>query len=535
MQYFNMETLAQAKTYEDLRVMADLPRFYARETPDQVATIYQDQKTTYAKLDQYASQVANGLIADDVPTKGNIACLDVNTDLIFQLSLGCAKSNNSLCIANWRLAGPELEYIINNSDAEILFVGERFFDVVEEIIGNLPTIRKVIALSGEHADWERFSTWRDRQDRKDPDLDIAGEDIFLMMYTSGTTGNPKGVLLSNAAFLASSIDGRDDIGWNVWKRSDVGLLVMPAFHIGGMRWVSMSLIAGCTTVILPEFDPVGVMKAVEEYKITRTFLAPAAIQFILQTPGGRDIDYSSLELMYYGGSPIPLELLKDAINVLQCDFVGLYGLTETTAQTAYLPPSDHNAEGHERMRSVGKPLPFIQIRVEDSEGNILPPGEIGEICIKSPSNMSGYWKLPEATAQTLKDGWLHSGDAGYFAEDGYLYIHDRIKDMIISGGENIYPAEVESAIFGHPALADVAVIGVPDDTWGEAVKAIVVLKEGQSATPQEIIAYAKERIASYKVPKSVDYVEVLARNPSGKLLKKDLKARYWEGRDRQVN
>lgn len=535
MQYYNMKTVAQAATYEDLRIMADLPRFYGRETPDQIASIYQDRKTTYAQLDQYASQVANGLITDGVSTRGHVACLEVNTDTVLELALGCAKSNNVLCMINWRLAAPEIEYIVNNSDAEILFVGERFFDEVDKIKANLPKIKKIIAMSGEHADWERFSSWRDHQDREDPNLDIAGEDVFLMMYTSGTTGNPKGVLLSNAGFLASSIDDRDDIGWNTWERSDIGLLSMPAFHIGGMRWLSMSLIAGCTTVILPEFDPVIVMQAIEKYKITKAFLAPAAIQFILQTPGSRDIDYSSLGLIHYGGSPIPLELLKEVIEVFQCDFVGLYGLTETTAQTAYLPPRDHNVDGQERMRSVGKPLPFIQIRVEDSDGNILPPGEIGEICINSPSNMAGYWKLPEATAETLKDGWLRSGDAGYFAEDGYLYIHDRIKDMIISGGENIYPAEVESAIFGHPALADVAVIGVPDETWGEAVKAIVVLKEGQSATPEEIIAYAKERIASYKVPKSVDYVEVLARNPSGKLLKKDLKKQYWKGKDRMVN
>lgn len=535
MQYFNRQTLAQAKTFEDLRIMADLPRFYARETPEQIATIFQEHKTTYAELDEYASQIANGLIAEGVPAQGHVACIDVNTDFIFQLSLGCAKSNNVLCMINWRLAGPEIEYIVNNSDAEILFVGERFLDVIEEIKENLPAVRKIIIMSGESTDREEFSAWRNRQDKEDPDLDIAGEDIFLMMYTSGTTGNPKGVLLSNAGFLASSTDDRDDIAWNLWEREDVGLLSMPMFHIGGMRWTSMSLIAGCTTVILPDFDPVVVMKAIEKYKITKAFLAPAAIQFILQTPGSREIDYSSLGLIHYGGSPIPLELLKEVIEVFQCEFVGLYGLTETTAQTAYLPPRDHNVEGHERMRSVGKPLPFIQIRVEDSEGNILPPGEIGEICINSPSNMTGYWKLPEATAKTLKDGWLYSGDAGYFSEDGYLYIHDRIKDMIISGGENIYPAEVESAIFGHPALADVAVIGVPDDTWGEAVKAIVVLKEGQSATPGEIIAWARERIASYKAPKSVDYVDALARNPSGKLLKKDLKAHYWEGKDRMVN
>jgi long-chain acyl-CoA synthetase len=296
----------------------------------------------------------------------------------------------------------------------------------------------------------------------------------------------------------------------------------------------MGLLPGATTVILPEFDPQRVMESIPLQHVTKLFLVPAALRLVLMASEGRETDFSSLQHIWYGASPIPLDLLRDAMAVFQCDFVQTYGLTETAAQTTFLPPKDHNLKGNERMKSAGKALPNIQIRIVDENGQSLPSGEIGEICIKSPANMSGYWKLPEETAKTIKNGWVHSGDAGYMDEDGYVYIHDRIKDMIVSGGENIYPAEVESAIYGHPAVADVAVIGVPDDKWGEAVKAVVVMVPEQQCTAEELIAYAKERIAAYKAPKSVDFTDALPRNPSGKILKKDLRASYWQGSERMV-
>jgi fatty-acyl-CoA synthase len=296
----------------------------------------------------------------------------------------------------------------------------------------------------------------------------------------------------------------------------------------------MALSGGSSTVILSEFDPLRVAQSIAEYKVSKLFLVPAAMQFVIQATQNQENDFSSLQYIWYGASPIPLELLKNAMAVFQCEFLQTYGLTETSAQTTYLPPSDHDPEGNTRMKSAGKALPNIQIRILDNQGKQLPTGDIGEICIHSPANMIGYWKLPEATAETMVDGWIHSGDAGYMDEDGYVYIHDRIKDMVVSGGENIYPAEVENAIYGHPAVADVAVIGVPDKKWGEAVKAIVVLKPEQCCTAKEIIDYARESIAAYKTPKSVDFVKELPRNPGGKILKKDLRVKYWQGAERMV-
>jgi fatty-acyl-CoA synthase len=259
------------------------------------------------------------------------------------------------------------------------------------------------------------------------------------------------------------------------------------------------------------------------------------MQFVVRQPRAREVDFSRLKYMLYGASPIPAALLKECISVFKCGFVQVYGMTETTGGIVALPPEDH-VEAMDRMRSAGKALAGVELAILDPNDNRLPPGEVGEIAVRSGSNMVGYWNLPEATAYTLDaDNWLRSGDAGSMDADGYLYIHDRIKDMIISGGENIYPAEVESAICDHPDVAEVAVVGVPDDTWGEAVKAVVVMKPGKTATDADIIGFTSQRIAAFKTPKSIDFIKALPRNASGKILRRHLRDPYWEGRERQVN
>jgi acyl-CoA synthetase (AMP-forming)/AMP-acid ligase II len=265
-------------------------------------------------------------------------------------------------------------------------------------------------------------------------------------------------------------------------------------------------------------------------------MVPAAMQIVLRDRRAREVDYSRVKYVLYGASPIPLNLLKEAMEVFGCGFVQMYGMTETSGTIVALPPEDHQATGGPRMRSAGKALPGVELAILDEEGRRLPPNEVGEIAIRSPANMSGYWNLPEATAKTIDaEGWLRSGDAGYLDEDGYLFIHDRVKDMIISGGENVYPAEVENAVYGHPDVAEVAVIGVPDPKWGEAVKAIVVRKPGRDPTPEEIIAWSRERIAGFKAPKSVDFIDALPRNASGKILRRELREPYWAGLERRVS
>jgi acyl-CoA synthetase (AMP-forming)/AMP-acid ligase II len=285
-----------------------------------------------------------------------------------------------------------------------------------------------------------------------------------------------------------------------------------------------------------EFDPHKVLDYFVTYGVSKLFLVPAAMQIVLRQSHAREVDYSRLRNILYGASPIPLDLMREAIDVFGCGFVQMYGMTETTGTIVALPPEDHDPAGTPRMRSAGKALPGIEIKIIDDAGAEVACGVVGEIATRSPMNMKGYWNLPEATAATLSaDGWLRTGDAGYMDEAGYVYIHDRVKDMIISGGENIYPAEVENALYSYPKVADVAVIGVPDEKWGEAVKAMVVLKPGQTASEEELIGFARTQIAAYKCPKSVDFIEALPRNPSGKILRRELRAPFWANKDRHVN
>lgn len=517
----------------EIRVVADIPRVQAGIRPDKVAVVFRNSETTFAQLDERASRVANGLIGEGLRPETRIALLDKNSDSFFEILFGAAKANTVLTAVNWRLASAEMTYIINDAMAEILFVGEEFFPHIEQILSDLKTVKKIIALGGSRDGWELYEEWRERQTDADPMLEIAGSDVAVQLYTSGTTGNPKGAQLTNDNFLALiPVAIRM---WGKWSSEDANLVCMPLYHIGGTGWGLFGFYIGALSAITRETSPVEILQVIERHKVTKTFFVPALILFLLQSPEIQATDLSSLELIVYGASPIPSDLLRSAMKVFKCGFAQVYGLTETTGAFTYLPPEEHDPNGNERMRSCGKPYEGIDVRVVDAEGRSLPAGEVGEIVCRSPQVMKGYWNLPDATASAIRDGWFYTGDAGYFDEEGYLYIHDRLKDMIISGGENIYPAEVESAIFSHPAVADVAVIGVPDEKWGEAVKAIIVKKPGAEVKEEDIIAFARDRMAHYKAPRSVDFVESLPRNPSGKILKRELRKPYWEGRNRQVN
>jgi len=311
---------------------------------------------------------------------------------------------------------------------------------------------------------------------------------------------------------------------------------MPLFHIGGSGWALFGMASGTHSILVREIDPVAVLQLIPKHRITHTFLVPAALLFLTLVPRVEDIDFSSLEIIAYGASPISEDLLVRCIDLFGCGFYQVYGLTETTGAISLLTPSDHvDVDHRERLRSAGQPMRGVEIRcVDTTTGEDVAPGEVGEIWIRSPQVMKGYWRQPDATAEAVSaDGWFRTGDAGYVV-DGYLYLHDRVKDMIVSGAENVYPAEVENALMKHPGVGDVAVIGVPSERWGEEVKAIVVAAKGQSPTAADLITFAKTQLAGYKVPKSVDFTDSLPRNPSGKILKKDLRAPFWEGRERQI-
>ncbi|HEX5506245.1 MAG TPA: fatty acid--CoA ligase, partial [Thermomicrobiales bacterium] len=501
-------------------------RAQAATRPEAAALTFEGRTTTFGELDRRANQVANGLRAVSPAPEARVAVLAKNSAAFYELLLGAAKARDVLVPINWRLAPPEVAYIVNDARAEILFVAAECFPIVERILADLPTVRRVIALDGHRDGWENYAAWRDAQAAADPALPIAPEDVALQLYTSGTTGHPKGALLTHANFLVALGAYADLFRLTV---EDIVLACMPQFHVAGVLPGLFGLFNGARTVVVREPAPAEILRLIPAERVTFAVFVPAVILFLLQTPGCREADFSSLHTVCYGAAPIPLALARDAVATFGCDLVQVYGLTETSGAMTALPARDHTAESDQRLRSCGVPLSVAEIRVVDAWGEPLPTEEVGEIVVRSGLVMQGYWNQPDATAAAIRDGWFHTGDAGYFDADGYLYIYDRVKDMIVSGGENIYPAEVESALYGHPAVADVGVIGVPDDRWGESVKAVVVLKPGAAATAEELVAYCRERIAHYKAPKTVDFVDALPRNPSGKILKRVLREPYWAG------
>jgi acyl-CoA synthetase (AMP-forming)/AMP-acid ligase II len=504
-------------------------RHWANERPERLALREDDRVYNYAELEEQTAKIASMLLAQGLQKGDRIAWIGKNSDLYFSLFYGAARAGIVMVPIGWRLAPAEWSFIANDTGARMLFTGQGFESGGDVLAGVAGQLERVIGEAEARGLID--ATVRSV-------FEAAGtDDAVLQLYTSGTTGNPKGAVLSNRNLFALRKHSEDsDHAYTKWDDDEVVLIAMPCAHIGGTGLGIMALASGLPGLVQAEFTPDGVFDAIETGGATRLFIVPAALQIMVNHPRCRSVDYSRLKYILYGAAPIPLELLRQCMDVFGAQFIQVYGMTETTGSICMLPPEDHDPNGNQRMRSAGKPLPGVELRIVDGAGNDLPLGEVGEVWTRSSNNMLGYWNLPDATKGTMADGgWIKTGDAGYMDEDGYLYIHDRVKDMIITGGENVYPAEVESAIYGHPDIMEVAVIGVPDQKWGEAVKAVCAPKAGATIDSDSVISWARERIAGFKVPRSVDVVVALPRNASGKILRKDLRAPYWEGYDRQVN
>ncbi len=510
----------------DILTFEDFLRHWADERPERVALRQDDRSDNYAQLEDRTARIASMLLAAGLKKGDRIAWIGKNSDLYFSLFYGAARVGIVMVPIGWRLAPAEWVYMVKDAETRILFTGEGFDGAGDALVGE---VERVIGEDEARALID--ATARVEFAAAGPD------DAVLQLYTSGTTGNPKGAVLSNRNLFAlrKHAEGSDQ-AYTKWDDDEVVLVAMPCAHIGGTGLGIMAVAAGLPAFVLAEFTPDAVFDAIETGGVTRLFIVPAALHIMLQQPRCTQVDYSRLKYILYGAAPMPLELLRQCMTVFNAEFIQVYGMTETTGTITMLPPEDHDPNGNARMRSAGKPLPGVEIRIVDGAGEDLAPREVGEIWTRSSNNMVGYWNLPDATKGTVADGgWIRTGDAGFLDEDGYLFIHDRVKDMIISGGENVYPAEVESAIFGHPDVLEVAVIGIPDDKWGESVKAICVPRPGASIDSDSVIAWARDKIAAFKVPKSVDVIAALPRNATGKILRKDLRAPYWEGRERQVN
>ena len=515
--------------------IAGIVRDNCAKQPNAISLVLGEKTLTWAQLNSRAAQVAQGLRRAGVKSQDRVAFLDKNGIEHFEVFYGCAMLNAVSVDVNWRLAAPEVAFIVNDSEAEVFIVGQEFVPVLDAIISDLTKVKTVIVIGGHpsHNDYER---WVSAQSAVDPKVASKPSDIAFQLYSSGTTGRPKGVMLTNDNFFALLPAARD-----VWGMSEktVNLVAMPLFHIGGGGWATAGQFAGARSIIMRDIDPAAMLTLIEKQRITHAFAVPALLQFALMMPNIGTTDFSSLELIAYGASPISEAVLEGAIKAFKCPFMQVYGLTETTGVVTVLGPEDHDLSSANkgRLRSCGKPFTGIELRIVDSDtAKDVPVGEVGEIWIRSRQVMKGYWNMPEETAKSIVKGrWFRSGDAGYFDNDGYVYIFDRVKDMIVSGGENVYPAEVENALMAHPAIADVAVIGVPDEKWGEVPMALVVRKPETTVTEQEIISFARERLAGFKTPKSVAWIDALPRNPSGKILKKVLREPYWVGHTRRVN
>jgi acyl-CoA synthetase (AMP-forming)/AMP-acid ligase II len=517
----------------EFTTLSELTAAYAAATPDKTAIVFEGNRLSYAGLHDQVLRTVAALRAAGVGPGDRVGWLGLNHPDYVVVMNACFRIGAVLVSINARLVAREIAYILQDAGISLLISETQFLPVAEEARA-AAGVHTIILVDAPHDGCPTFTDWIAGQAADAAAHPADRGDIALQLYTSGTTGFPKGALLSHRALIGTIAKGGETgESWSSWDEDDVCLVAMPLFHIGGTGWSLHALHAGATMVILPRPDIAGIIGAVANEHITKMFAVPAVLGAILQHLETAPADLTSLNELLYGASPIPLDILRRSMGAFpNASFIQCYGATETSGTVVYLPPEDHDVAGNARMLGCGKPFPGNEIRILDAAGTILPTGAVGEVAIRSVSNMTGYHRNPDATAKALVDGWYRTGDAGFLDSDGYLTIHDRVKDMIVSGAENIYPAEVENALHEHPAVADCAVIGVPDARWGEAVKAVVVRKG--DVTADEIIAFAKQRIAGFKAPKTVDFVDALPRNASGKILKKELRAPYWPEGGRQV-
>jgi acyl-CoA synthetase (AMP-forming)/AMP-acid ligase II len=520
----------------DFQSLADIPRRHAATSPSRIALQYESRRTTYAQWDLISNRVANALEGAGVPTGARVGYLGKNSDVFFHALFGCAKFGAVLVPINWRLALPEICFILKDADCRLLFIGPEFRSFIDAVRRECPSLQTIVGTEDSVAGVPSFHKWIAGQSELDQRRPIAGDDVVLQLYTSGTTGLPKGAQLTHRNLLFSTKLSQTAL-LGSWREDDICVLPLPLFHAGGVVFGLNTPCAGGTVIVVREAQPTLIIEAFRSAPslVTRLGLVPAVIKAVLDHCDFPTINFSGLRTLTYGGSPITLGVLQRAIEAVGPVLLQLFGMTETATVGTALLPSDHDPQNMARLTSCGRPLPGVDIRVVDSSGKPAETGKSGEVRIRCDAVMAGYWNRPEATSTALEGGWYHTGDVGYFDADGYLYIQDRLKDMIISGGENVYPAEVERALIEHPAVADVAIFGVPDAKWGEAVKAAIVLRAGQNLSQDELIAFAHTRLGAFKCPKSVDFIAELPRNASGKVLKRVLREPYWAGISRNVS
>ncbi|SFN01252.1 Acyl-CoA synthetase (AMP-forming)/AMP-acid ligase II [Pimelobacter simplex] len=519
-------------TYVDDRL-----NYWAEATPDAEAMTYLGRTWTWKEWHDRVHRAAGGLRDLGVARGDVVSFLDKNHPACVEISLAAGSIGAANAIINWRSAGDEIDYAVNDSGAKVLFVGRELMPTITAIRDRLPNVEKIIEVTPDGGEDDEYEQFLAASTACADGPDVLEDDVCLVMYSSGTTGRPKGVMLTHRNMVQHTINAHD--GWG-FEPGDKSMVAMPLFHVGGSSYVLFGIHDGIPSVMTREPDAASLAGAILA-GANRTFLVPAVLAQVLQAGPDAVQLFGLLKTYTYGAAPMPPPLLRAAMKAWpDTDFIQVYGLTEVAGVATHLMPEDHRtaeADGHpERLVSAGKPVPGCEVRIVDPATlSDVGTGEHGEIWLKTPQLMKGFLNKPEATAEVITDdGWFRTGDMGHVDDDGFVFVSDRLKDMIITGGENVYSPEVERVLSEHPAVLEVAVIGVPDERWGESVKGVVALKEGSDASEVELIEWTRERLAHFKAPKSVDIIPALPRNPTGKILKRELRKPYWDSQERQV-
>jgi long-chain acyl-CoA synthetase len=517
--------------------MGDIIRRSAIRSPGKTALIFGKNRITYRELNDRVNRLASALLEMGLKKGDMVAVLLHNGPEFFEIYYASAKIGGIFVPINNLLRPTELSQILEYLEPSCLFFDPDYEQMMGSFRSGKITIESLIGLKGTTASYfKRYDDLIEKGTPKEPEIPISDDDVMSIFLTSGTTGLPKGAMRTHRHAYVECLAGAIELGLNYEDRA---LMVFPFYHVtweDNMRHVLM----GNTIVIRKEgsFNAKEVLDILSREKITVCQFVPTMISTMLQEEGIEEYDLSHFRLLAYAASPMPVALLKRAMKRFRCRFMQLYGQTESGPLTTVLRPEDHVLHGSEaqmaRLASAGRPILTYEVRIVDKDGKDVAPGQIGEIIVRSECMTVGYWNLPEETANTLKEGWLYTGDFGRFDDKGYVYIVDRKNDMIISGGKNIYPREIEEVLYKHEAVLEAAVIGVPDEHWGESVKALVVLKPGKAESEEGIIAFCKEKLASYKKPRSVEFRTELPKNPTGKILKRLIRDEHWKGEERQI-
>ncbi|MGO8962557.1 AMP-binding protein [Mycobacterium sp.] len=508
--------------YAEIKTLGDIPRHYGHATPDRMALLDSAGRTSFAELDVRSNRIANVLVDLNIARGARVAFLGKNSTRYFEIRFGVSKAGAALLPLNWRLAAPEIEEILLDSTPEVLIADREYVDLAVQLAGSAGMRLRIVGFDSAQRGGAELDILMESASASDPAIEVDPWRTAILMYTSGTTGKPKGAQLSHQGYLYLRLCEHLEPSFG-YIPDDLMLTVMPLFHAMGIGLSLQALYNGVPVAVYSMPETGRLLELIARDRPTVIPLVPTVIQMLLDDPNAANADYSSVRLIIYAGASIGLNLLKRALSKMTCDFMNFYGATETSAGVTFLLPEDHRLEDETRLQSCGRPLPLVDIKVADPDGNEMPHGQVGEFLIRSPSLITGYFNQPETTAIAFREGWYRSGDCGYRDSEGLFYLVDRLKDMIVTGGSNVYSTEVERAVLRLDGVSKCAVVGLPDEKWGERVVAVVVPEPGADLSEHHIFAHCRALIAGYKVPKEVRFATSLPLTASNKVLKRALR------------